>query len=49
MEQFMTKFPEHVNLKMDYSHTPLHMAALMNSCDTVKLLADQVRPFNKNN
>ena len=43
MEQFMKKFPEHANLKMDYGNTPLHTAAMMNSCDIVKLVADQVR------
>ena len=44
MEQFMGRFPEHVNMvKPDDEHTALHIAANNDHLDIVRLLASMVR------
>ena len=44
MEQFMGRFPEHVNMvKADDEHTALHIAAANDHLDIVRLLASMVR------
>ena len=44
MEQFMARFPEHVNMvKVDDEHTALHIAANNDHLDIVRLLASMVR------
>ena len=43
MEQFMARFPEHVNMvKADDGHTALHIAAANDHLDMVQLLASMV-------
>lgn len=42
MEEFITRFPHHVNLKIDEGLTPLHLAAVSNHRDIVTFLAEQV-------
>lgn len=42
MEEFITRFPQHLNLKIDDGLTPLHMAAVANHRDIVTFLAEQV-------
>lgn len=42
MEEFITCFPQHVNLRDDEGLTPLHVAAIANHCDIVTYLAEQV-------
>ena len=42
MEEFITRFPQHLNLKIDDGLTPLHMAAVANHHDIVTFLAEQV-------
>lgn len=43
MEQFMNRYPEHINVrKLDDGHTPLHIAAANDHLDIVDLLASMV-------
>lgn len=42
MEEFITRFPQHLNLKIDDGLTPLHLAAMANHRDIVTFLAEQV-------
>lgn len=43
MEQFIDRFPEHVNMiKMDDGHTALHIAAANDHLDVVSLLCSLV-------
>lgn len=44
VEQFISRFPEHVNMiKMDDGHTALHIAAANDHLDIVSLLCSLVR------
>ena len=42
MEEFITRFPQHLNLRIDDGLTPLHVAAVANHRDIVTYLAEQV-------
>ena len=42
MEEFITRFPQHLNLRIDDGLTPLHVAAMANHRDIVTYLAEQV-------
>lgn len=42
VEEFITCFPQHINLRDDEGLTPLHVAAIANHCDIVTYLAEQV-------
>ena len=42
MEQFIRKFPEHINIKKDDGYTPLHLAALNDHLDVLTALVDDV-------
>ena len=42
VKEFISRFPQHINLPKDDGYTPLHLAALNDNGDVVTLLAQEV-------